>query len=81
MLSFGERGYCNTSFNFGITRDKIPTTGLNKSNSIQTTICLSILYYNMMEKGSNGTTRLKPENIVIQLGYNAIALHANILLS
>jgi hypothetical protein len=44
-------------------------------------MCLRILYYNMMERGSKDTTILKSENIMIQLGYNAIALQENILLS
>jgi hypothetical protein len=44
-------------------------------------MCLNILYYNTMDKGSKDTTILKYENIMIQLGYNAFALHENILLS
>jgi hypothetical protein len=63
-----------------------PQQGLNHSiepnqYSIQITTCLSILYYNTKEGASKDITRLKSENIVIQLGYNAIALHENILLS
>jgi hypothetical protein len=42
---------------------------------------LSILYYNTMDRGSKDTTILESENIMIQLGFNAIALHENILLS
>jgi hypothetical protein len=44
-------------------------------------MCLSILYYNTIEGGSKDTTILKSEIIMIQLGYTAIALHENILLS
>jgi hypothetical protein len=44
-------------------------------------MCLSILDYNMMGKGSKDTTILKSENIVIQQGYNAVTLHESILLS
>jgi hypothetical protein len=58
-----------------ITRNKIPTSWLNKSNSNQDTICLSILYYNMMEKGYKDTTRLKSKNTTVQQCYNAAALH------
>jgi hypothetical protein len=38
-------------------------------------MCLKILYYNTMERGSKDITKLKSDNIVIQLGYNAITLH------
>jgi hypothetical protein len=34
-----------------------------------------------MDRGSKDTTILEFENIMIQLGYNAIALHDDILLS
>jgi hypothetical protein len=44
-------------------------------------MCLNILYCNTMKRGSKDITKLKSDNIMIQLGYNAIALHENILLS
>jgi hypothetical protein len=82
MLSFGERGYCNILHNFGNQHaNKISITWLNKSNSIQITICLSILDYNTTDKRDQDTTRLKSDNIVIQPGYNAVTLHETILLS
>jgi hypothetical protein len=43
-------------------------------------MCLNILYYNTMDR-VQGHYNTQIENIMIQLSYNAIALHDDILLS
>jgi hypothetical protein len=81
MLSVGGRGYGNTRHTRVNNSHKISVARLNCIKLKSTTKCLRILYYNTMDRGSKDTTILKSENIMIQLGYNAIALHDDILLS
>jgi hypothetical protein len=81
MLRVGERGYGNTRHTWVNNSHKVSIARLNDIKLKLNTKCLSILYYNTIDRGSKGTTTLKSANIMIQLGYNAIALHKNILLS
>jgi hypothetical protein len=81
MLSVGERGYGNTQHTWVNNSHKVSITRLNHIKLKSKHKCLSILYYNTMDRGSKDTTILKSKNIMIQLGYNAIALHDDILLS